>query len=82
MKQEENINNHDVNDTLMDRQTCVIVYCLIIMSLIVSILIRSSIFVSVTMRSSIELHKNMFNAMTKATMSFFNTNSSGKNINM
>lgn len=95
VKQKENIIHYDGNGTLMNRdssdalmmwsdyrQTWVIVYFLLIMTLIVNIFIRSSIFVSPTMRSSKVLHKNMFNAILKATMLFLNTNSSGKNINI
>jgi ATP-binding cassette subfamily C (CFTR/MRP) protein 4 len=32
------------------------------------------------MKTSMNLHNNMFNAITRATMYFFNTNSSGKYI--
>jgi hypothetical protein len=38
------------------------------------------VFISVCMSASMNLHKKMLTAIMKATMLFFNTNSSGKNI--
>lgn len=62
---------------LDSRQTCIIVYAVLIISLIVAILIRSVIFVSVCTNASLNLHNRMFNTIIEATMYFFNTNSSG-----
>lgn len=59
------------------RQTYIIVYSLLIVSMIVAILVRSVVFVSVIMAVSTNLHRWMFNAIIGATMLFFNTNSSG-----
>lgn len=63
--------------SLDSRQTYIIVYAVLIISLIVAILIRSVIFVSVCTNASLHLHSRMFNTIIKATMYFFNTNSSG-----
>lgn len=71
-----------ISDTLLwwkiSRQTCIIVFAVFTFSIILAILIRTTIFVSVCMKSSIMLHNKMFNAIVKAPMYFFNTNSSGK----
>lgn len=71
-----------VSDTLLwwtiSRQTCIIVFAVLTFSMILATLIRSATFVSVCMKASMILHNKMFNAITRATMYFFNTNSSGK----
>jgi ATP-binding cassette subfamily C (CFTR/MRP) protein 4 len=76
-----NATNYKISDTLLwwtiSRQTCIIVFVVFTFSMILAILIRTAIFVSVCMKSSINLHNNMFNAIVRATMYFFNTNSSG-----
>jgi len=64
----------------ISRQTCVIVFAVLTFSMILATLVRSATFVSVCMKASMNLHNKMFNAITRATMYFFNTNSSGKNI--
>jgi len=63
------------------RRTYVLVYGLLIVSMIVAILVRSAVFVSVIMVASKNLHRTMFDAIIRATMLFFNTNSSGNNNN-
>lgn len=63
----------------ISRQTCIIVFAVLTFSMILATLVRSATFVSVCMRASMNLHNKMFNAITRATMYFFNTNSSGKN---
>lgn len=72
----------DVLTTTNCRQMYVITYTILIFSLIIAILIRCILFVSVAISSSVNLHSKMFNAVTKATMHFFNTNSSGNNIRL
>lgn len=73
--------NAQTEDTLMwwsiSRQTCFTIFTVLTFMTIVATLIRSMTFVSVYLRSSMTLHNNMFNAITRATMYFFNTNSSG-----
>lgn len=61
----------------LSRQTCVIVFAVLIVSMVVVICMRSAIIVSVFMKASMILHTKMFNAITRATMYFFNVNSSG-----
>lgn len=74
---------NEVSDTMLgwsiSRQICIIVFAVLTFSMILATLIRSATFVSVCMKASMNLHNAMFNAITRATMYFFNTNSSGKN---
>jgi len=65
---------------IISRQFCVIMYSILNVTLLVVIFIRCAMFVSVLMGASMNLHNNMFNAITRATMYFFNTNSSGNGI--
>lgn len=44
-------------------------------------MIRAFAFFKVCMRSSVRLHDTMFRCITRATMRFFNTNSSGRILN-
>lgn len=62
----------------ISRQMCVVVFAVLTFAMILATLIRSATFVSVCMKASMTLHNKMFNAITRATMYFFNTNSSGK----
>ncbi|XP_050432547.1 probable multidrug resistance-associated protein lethal(2)03659 isoform X2 [Adelges cooleyi] len=66
---------------LLSRKTCIIVFSTLTLLMIVATLIRSATFVSVCMSASINLHNRMFNSITRATMYFFNTNSSGRILN-
>lgn len=72
----------EVSDTLLwwtiSRQTCIVVFAVLTFSMILATLVRSATFVSVCTKASMILHNKMFNAITRATMYFFNTNSSGK----
>ncbi|VVC32376.1 ABC transporter type 1, transmembrane domain,ABC transporter-like,P-loop containing nucleoside triphosphate [Cinara cedri] len=77
-----------VNDTFNliiipsdDRFTCIMVYSVLIILMIVINIIKSLINVSVCMSASINLHNTMFNTIIRTTMSFFNTNSSGRILN-
>uniref|UniRef100_A0A2H8TSM5 Putative multidrug resistance-associated protein lethal(2)03659 n=1 Tax=Melanaphis sacchari TaxID=742174 RepID=A0A2H8TSM5_9HEMI len=65
----------------ISRQACVIVFAVLTFTMIISTLVRSATFVSVCMGASMNLHNKMFNAITRATMYFFNTNSSGRILN-
>eukprot|EP00102_Acyrthosiphon_pisum_P018651 XP_016655861.1 PREDICTED: probable multidrug resistance-associated protein lethal(2)03659 isoform X2 [Acyrthosiphon pisum] len=67
--------------SIISRQFCVIMYAILNLTLLIVIFIRCAMFVSVIMDSSMNLHNNMFNAITRATMYFFNTNSSGRILN-
>ncbi|XP_026805613.1 probable multidrug resistance-associated protein lethal(2)03659 [Rhopalosiphum maidis] len=66
---------------VISREFCVIIYSIINIALLVVIVIRCAMFVSVLMSASMNLHNNMFNAITRATMYFFNTNQSGRILN-
>ncbi|KAL4089621.1 hypothetical protein QTP88_024632 [Uroleucon formosanum] len=66
---------------IITRQFCIIMYSVLNLTLLVVIFIRCAMFVSVLMGTSMNLHNNMFNAITRATMYFFNTNSSGRILN-
>jgi len=62
---------------VISRHSCVIIYTVINVAMIIVVLIRCATFVSVFIGTSMNLHTRMFNAITRATMYFFNTNSSG-----
>jgi ATP-binding cassette, subfamily C (CFTR/MRP), member 4 len=61
----------------ISRQTCIYVFSVITLIIIIISAIRSVLFVSVRMKASLNLHNNMFNALIKAKIYFFNTNPSG-----
>ncbi|CAI6364367.1 unnamed protein product [Macrosiphum euphorbiae] len=65
----------------ISRQTCINVFTATIVIMIITAVIRSVLFVSVCMKASMTLHNNMFKALTKATIYFFNTNPSGRILN-
>ncbi|XP_026820606.1 multidrug resistance-associated protein 4-like isoform X2 [Rhopalosiphum maidis] len=65
----------------ISRQTCIYVFSVITLIIIIISAIRSVLFVSVCMKASLNLHNNMFNALTKAKIYFFNTNPSGRILN-
>lgn len=62
---------------IVDRQTCIIVFTVITISVIISTLVRSAFFVSVCITSSTNLHNRMLGSIIRATMCFFNKNPSG-----
>ncbi|XP_016663046.1 probable multidrug resistance-associated protein lethal(2)03659 isoform X1 [Acyrthosiphon pisum] len=66
---------------IVDRQTCIIVFTVITISVIISTLIRSAFFVSVCTTSSTNLHNRMLGSIIRATMYFFNKNPSGRILN-
>ncbi|CAI6361980.1 unnamed protein product [Macrosiphum euphorbiae] len=78
-------NNSTPTDTLIqwivDRQTCIIVFTVITISVIITTLIRSAFFVSVCTTSSTNLHNRMLGSIIRATMYFFNKNPSGRILN-
>lgn len=78
------IKNNHLSETLLwwsvSRQTCITVYVILTLSLIIVVFVRCNLFVSFFMKASTNLHNNMLNAIIRATMTFFNTNSSG-NVN-
>ncbi|KAE9540068.1 hypothetical protein AGLY_005320 [Aphis glycines] len=78
-----NFMTYTISDShwVISRQCCVIVYTVINVTLIIVVFIRCASFVSVFISTSMNLHTDMFNAITRATMYFFNTNSSGRILN-
>lgn len=59
------------------RETCVYIFSAITVATVIVTLFRSFLFFYMCMRASRRLHDQMFNSITRATMHFFNTNSSG-----
>ncbi|XP_033209998.1 probable multidrug resistance-associated protein lethal(2)03659 isoform X2 [Belonocnema kinseyi] len=63
------------------RETCIYIYSGLTLLTIVITVVRSFSFFSMCMRSSKRLHDRMFRAISRATMKFFSTNSSGRVLN-
>lgn len=64
----------------ISRQTCVTVYTVVTFTVIVVVFVRCVLFVNFFTNTSMNLHNNMFNAIIRATMYFFDTNSSGNSL--
>ncbi|KAK0092933.1 hypothetical protein PV326_000289 [Microctonus aethiopoides] len=84
-------NNNMINDTIIvsnefvsilsSRITCIYIFGgLIAMTIFMSI-IKSFIFLEICMRASKRLHDAMFYCISRATMKFFNTNTSARILN-
>ncbi|CAH1183645.1 unnamed protein product [Phaedon cochleariae] len=67
-------------DTLR-REDCILIYTIIIIATIVVAVTRSLVFFTLCMRSSMGLHNQMFDTIIRATMRFFNINTSGRILN-
>lgn len=65
----------------LSRDMCVYIYSAITAATVLFTLIRTYMFFSVCMRASKKLHGNMFYSITRTTMRFFNTNTSGRILN-
>ncbi|XP_054272885.1 probable multidrug resistance-associated protein lethal(2)03659 [Macrosteles quadrilineatus] len=65
----------------LTRDMCVYVFSAITAATVIVTLFRSYLFFYLCMRASRRLHDTMFNSITRATMHFFNTNSSGRILN-
>lgn len=63
------------------RDTCIYIYSGITVATVIITLVRSFTFFIACMRASINLHDAMFASITRATMRFFNTNTSGRILN-
>lgn len=59
------------------RRTCIAVYTVITITMVVTVFVRCLLFVRFFTNISTNLYNDMFNAVIRATMLFFNTNSSG-----
>lgn len=64
-----------------DQYTFMYIYLGIIILLIVITFVRTFTFINICMKASRRLHDAMFRSITRATMRFFNTNSSGRILN-
>lgn len=62
----------------INRETCIYIFTAITFLIVITISLKTLISVSVCMKASKNLHKNMFNALIRAKMNFFNTNLSGQ----
>lgn len=60
--------------------TCILVYSILMIIMIVSIYIRAVLSVSVCLRASTNLHNNVFNSIIRGTLRFFDLSSSGNDL--
>lgn len=67
----------EISNNFISRQTCIIVFTVLILTMILANFIKSITLMSVCMKASLNLHNDMFNALTRATMYFINTDTSG-----
>ncbi|XP_043286728.1 probable multidrug resistance-associated protein lethal(2)03659 [Venturia canescens] len=65
----------------LDRDTCIYIYSSLTLLTVLLTLIRSFSFFGICMKASIRLHDRMFRSISRATMRFFNTNTSGRVLN-
>lgn len=63
------------------RNVCIYVFSTISALTVIISFVRSFVFFTQCMRASRHLHDNMFTSLTRATMRFFNTNTSGRILN-
>ncbi|XP_025993846.1 probable multidrug resistance-associated protein lethal(2)03659 [Solenopsis invicta] len=63
------------------RMQCIYIFTALIVLTICFTLIRSFFFFWTSMQASIHLHDRMFRSISRATMRFFNTNTSGRILN-
>ncbi|XP_076648686.1 putative multidrug resistance-associated protein lethal(2)03659 isoform X2 [Halictus rubicundus] len=68
-------------DSPITRDICIYLYSALTVLTIGVTLVRSFIFFSTCMKASIKLHDRMFRSISRATMRFFNTNTSGRVLN-
>jgi ABC transporter transmembrane region len=66
--------------TWMNTEFAIYVYTGIIVATLILSLFRSYLFFNLCMRASVILHNTMFSSITRATMAFFNANSSGNRL--
>lgn len=64
----------------VSRQTCIVVFAVLTLSVIVSAFVQSALLMSVCTTASMNLHNCMFGSITRATMHFLNTNPTGDSI--
>ncbi|XP_037911371.1 probable multidrug resistance-associated protein lethal(2)03659 [Hermetia illucens] len=64
-----------------DRETFVITYSILLAVALILFLTRTYGFFAMCLRVSLKLHNKLFSSITRATMQFFNINSSGRILN-
>lgn len=82
--EEKYVNETDIDskwDEPISRNVCMYVYTGLIVGTIVVTLTRSVAFFVTCMKASTRLHDHMFQCISRATMRFFNTNTSGRILN-
>nr|XP_018899809.1 PREDICTED: probable multidrug resistance-associated protein lethal(2)03659 [Bemisia tabaci] len=65
----------------LDRQWCIYIFSAITAAMVIATLVRSASFVQLCTNASMNLHNNMFSAIVRSTMYFFNSNPSGRILN-
>lgn len=65
----------------LSQNTCIYIYTALTVLTIFVTLTRSFAFFEMCMRASMRLHDRMFRSISRATMRFFNTNTSGRVLN-
>ncbi|CAL7941040.1 unnamed protein product [Xylocopa violacea] len=65
----------------ISRNVCIYVYSALIVFTVIITLTRSITFFTSCMKASVRLHDRMFRSISRATMRFFNTNTSGRVLN-
>ncbi|XP_017866361.1 PREDICTED: probable multidrug resistance-associated protein lethal(2)03659 [Drosophila arizonae] len=75
----ENVANADIESDV--RQELVVFYAAILFATLIVYLMRTFGYFRMCLRISLRLHDRLFRGITRATMYFFNTNSSGRILN-
>lgn len=83
IEENSSINGTDVSNWNgpFSRETCIHIFTVLTILTVIVTLMRSFSFFLMCMRASKKLHDTMFRCISRATMRFFNTNSSGRVLN-
>jgi len=81
-KREQFENTYNVTFTTIHqtnglRQTCVVVFAVLTLLIIIFAFAEMALLISICTTASSNLHNQMFNSITRATMNFLNKNPSG-----
>lgn len=66
------------NEWMLDRSICMYVYCILIGGVFILAALRLTQFCKISSEASLKLHNNMFEAVIRAPVQFFNTTPLGK----